>query len=84
MRRALDEIVLKKKPPVAPKVPKLRHIQTHEPPKPGQRQLELVFVHECRSAPSHTLLHRIQECRLLCTSVNVVCKALVVGCQSLT
>lgn len=49
VRKALDEIVLKKRPPAAPKVPKLRHIQAPEPPRPGQRQLELVFVHECRS-----------------------------------
>ena len=52
VRRALDEIVLKKRPPQVPKVPKVRHIQAPEPPRPGQRQLELVFVHECRSAVS--------------------------------
>ena len=84
MRRALDEIVLKKKqPPAAPKVPKLRHIQAPEPPKAGQRQLELVFVHECRSGPSHTPLHRILECTLLCTIVNVACEASVLECNSL-
>ncbi|CAK0731822.1 hypothetical protein CVIRNUC_000047 [Coccomyxa viridis] len=49
VRRALDEIVLKKRPPaLPPKVPKLKNIQPLEPPRPGQRQLELVFVHECR------------------------------------
>ena len=56
VRRALDEIVLKKRPPaLPPKVPKLKNIQPLEPPRPGQRQLELVFVHECRSASSLSL-----------------------------
>ena len=49
VRRALEEIVLKKRPPVVPKVPpKPRQIQAPQPSKPGQRQLELVYVHECR------------------------------------
>ena len=57
VRRALDEIVLKKRPPaLPPKVPKLKNIQPLEPPRPGQRQLELVFVHECRSASSLALM----------------------------
>ncbi len=64
VRRALDEIVLKKKPPVAPKVPKLRHIQAPEPPRPGQRQLELVFVHECRSVSSNPSRSRLLERKL--------------------
>ena len=56
VRRALDEIVLKKRPPaLPPKVPKLKNIQPLEPPRPGQRQLELVFVHECRSDSSPPL-----------------------------
>ena len=51
VRRALEEIVLKKRPPVVPKVPpKPRQIQAPQPSKPGQRQLELVYVHECRCA----------------------------------
>ena len=55
VRRALEEIVLKKRPPVVPKAPpKLRQIQAPQPSKPGQRQLELVYVHECRSALSST------------------------------
>ena len=84
VRRALDEIVLKKMPPAAPKVPKLRHIQAPEPPKAGQRQLELVFVHECRSGPSHTPLHRSLECALLCASIVVAVEASVLECYSLT
>lgn len=41
--------MLKKRPPVVPKVPpKPRQIQAPQPTKPGQRQLELVYVHECR------------------------------------
>lgn len=55
VRRALEEIVLKKRPPTVPKAPpKLRQIQAPQPSKPGQRQLELVYVHECRSALSLT------------------------------
>ena len=48
VQRALEEIVLKKRPPAVPKVPKLRHIPAPQPSKPGQRQLELVYVHDCR------------------------------------
>ncbi len=55
--------MLKKRPPVVPKAPpKLRQIQAPQPSKPGQRQLELVYVHECRSGlPSTSSLPLTSE-----------------------
>ena len=62
VRRALEEIVLKKRPPAVPKVPpKIRQIQAPQPSKPGQRQLELVYVHECRCGlPSRVTTGHVQ------------------------